>query len=107
MNLRRASWIVGAAAVVLPAGYAFVQIRAFDEWAAKQGGVACGMPVVAILLLAVVAAATCSLLAVVLGVVAWRRQPGPRTLRRMGEIVLLAAPLILLAVLALQSPLLR
>ena len=105
MWLRRASWIVGAAAVVLPGGFWYVQQRHFDAWAAQQPGFVCGVGIVAVMIMAMFVAAALSLVATGLGVLAYRRQPGPRTTWRNGEILLLATPLIVFAVLAAQSPL--
>ena len=106
MWLRRASWVVGAAAVALPGGFWYVQQRHFDAWASQQQGFVCGIGIFAVMILAMFVAAVLSAIAVVLGVVAYRRQTGPRTALHTSEILLLALPLALFAALAAQSPLL-
>jgi hypothetical protein len=105
MWLRRASWIVGAAAVVLPGGFWYLQRRHFDAWAAQQQGFVCGVGIFAVMIMAMFLAAVMSLVAAGLGVLAYRRQPDSRTAWRVGEILLLATPLIVFALLAAQSPL--
>jgi len=94
MRLRRVSWLVGAASVIVPVGYWHWQMRAFEAWEAQRGGPACGMPVLGIVGVALLLAIACSLVAVTLGAWAYHRQPGPRTARRSGEVLLLAAPLL-------------
>ena len=106
MWLRRSSWIVGAVAVLLPGGFWYRQQRAFDAWASQQQGFVCGTVIFAVLILCLFVAAVLSLVATVLGVVAYRRQPGPRTVRRNAEILLICVPFVPFAALAMQSPLL-
>ena len=103
MSSRRVSWAVGTAAVVLPAAFCYLQLREFDEWASRQQGFVCGTGIMGLMLLGLVVSAAMSLVAVGLGLVAYRRQAAPRTLRRAGEIVLLGVPLILFVLLAAQS----
>jgi hypothetical protein len=99
-GLRRASLIAGMASIVLPAAYAFAQLRAFDARVATQGGVACGLPVIGIAALAMLASMLLSLVAIGLGVAAYRRQPGPRTAHRTVEVFLLALPSVVAAAVA-------
>ena len=88
------SWAAAVASVIVPCGVWHWQIHAFDAWAARQPVPVCGMPVLSIFGAALLLASACSLAAVGLGVWAYRRQPGPRTVRRSGEVLLLAAPLL-------------
>lgn len=106
MWMRRTSWIVGAAAVLLPGGFWVRQQRDFDAWASQQQVPACGTGIFAVLIMCLFVAAVLSLVATILGVFAYRRQPGPRTARRNAEILLISVPFILFAALAMQSPLL-
>jgi len=106
MWMRRLSWSVGAAAVLLPGGFWYRQQRHFDAWASQQQGAVCGTGIFAVLIMCLFVAGVLSLVATILGVFAYRREPGPRTVRRNAEILLIAVPFILFAALAVQSPLL-
>ena len=106
MWMRRTSWMVGAAAVLLPGGFWYWQQRAFDAWASKRQGPVCGTGIFAVLILCLFVAGVLSLAATILGVLAYRRRAGSRTMRRDAEILLIATPFILFAALAMQSPLL-
>jgi hypothetical protein len=91
---------------VLPGGFWYLQQRHFAAWAAQQQqGVVCGVGIFAVMIMAMFLAAVMSLVAAGLGVLAYRRQPDSRTAWRVGEILLLATPLIVFALLAAQSPL--
>ena len=91
-------------AVVLPVAWLYAMSGPAAPPAAGQiPANYCGMGALLALGVALLAAAATSLVAVVLAVVAARRQPGSWTMRRAIEIIALAAPLVLLAVFVAMS----
>jgi hypothetical protein len=78
----------------------------FDEWVRSQPhGVACGMPAMAITFAAVLASALLSLLALLTGWLTYRRLSPSRSWSRRFELIGIAGPLILAAVLGIQASL--
>ena len=91
---RRASWALLAAAFVLPAVGAWLQLDALDR---AHPDVACGLPVMATFGLALVATGALSLVAA--GCSAWALRGGapPRSWRRRAETAAIAAPAVVVA----------
>jgi hypothetical protein len=92
-KLRLFSWTVGALSVLLPGALLTYQLAQFNKWAEAQHGFVCGMPVLAMWLLALVSCAILSCLASVLnGVHLFRSRPV--SARRYIELGVIAAPSI-------------
>lgn len=106
---RQISWALTLLAlVVIPFG-AYWMAESSIQAQRGQGGYACGMPVLALYLLAVLVAGALSLVAgalslvaTVLNVLAFRAQPAPRPVWRVLELLIVAAPLLLGVVVALM-----
>ncbi len=94
VTLRSASCFIGLASLLVPATYVFVQGRAFEAWSKTQGGVVCGMPLLAIWFLALVASALLSILAVLVNYASLVRQRGASSPARFIELGVLALPFL-------------
>jgi formate/nitrite transporter FocA (FNT family) len=92
--MRRGAIILAIASVALPFPWAYVSTTAMYDEAEAKGVYVCGLPALAAFLLAAFACVLMSLTAFVLGVVAYRRLPRPRPLRRLVEIGAIALPMI-------------
>lgn len=99
--MRKTSWALGVASILLPLAFAILQLKSFKEWAAAQGGMVCGMPVLGILFVALVGYAVLSLAATGTSVLAYRRDSSARALARKAEVLVLSAPLVASGVLML------
>ena len=82
------------AAVTLPFAWAYFSTSAYDERARSEGVYVCGLQALAAVVLACLASAIMSAVAVGFGTVAYRRLPSPRPLRRRFELAGLSLPLI-------------
>ena len=99
---RQISWALTLLAlVVIPFG-AYWMAESSIQAQRGQGGYACGMPVLALYLLAVLVAGVLSLVATVRNVLTFRAQPAPRPVWRVLELLIVAAPLLLGVVVALM-----
>jgi len=97
-RLRGTSWLLGTAAIVVPGAFLQYQLARFDDWAKTQAGGVCGMPVVAIWLLAGLLCVALSLSASVLNGIHLYRSTAPSAGRR-AELALVLAPALLIGVL--------
>jgi hypothetical protein len=92
--MRRVAIIFAVASVTLPFAWAYLSTTAMYDAANAQGAYICGLPALAAFLVASFACVLMSLTALLLGLVAYRRLPRPRSLRRLAEIGALALPMI-------------
>jgi hypothetical protein len=92
LTFRVASLIFGVLSLVLPAACFTAQSRAFDQWAATQGGRVCGMPMLAALFLSIAIMFVLSLIAAILAIVSYRRLVRPRPFKRRAELALFLLP---------------
>ena len=97
--MRRASLLLAAAAVIVPFTWAYLATAALYHRAAADGGqegaYVCGLPALANFLLAAFGCVLASVVALLLGAIAYRRLPAPRPRRRLAELGALALPLVL------------
>lgn len=97
-KLRFFSWVVAAASVLAPSALLAYQLAQLSKWAKAQGGLVCGMPVLAMWFLAIISCTILSLIASSLiasslnGVHLWRSSPV--TAKRYAELGIIAAPAI-------------
>jgi len=96
MTISPRSWslTLGAASIAIPAAFFTYQQYGFSKWAEQQGGLVCGMPIVAAALISLFAAALLSAGAVGAGLVAFRRIDGPRHWYRLVELGILSLPFV-------------
>ena len=92
--LRRLSWIVFAASLLLPFWWARAQLASFDQIHLQPR---CGLPVLGIYGAAILAAGVLSVVAAGFSLAAFRRLPLPRSAARTWELALLSAPALLAA----------
>lgn len=104
-RLRTTSWLIGASSLLLPAAYYFWRLNAFQRWVAQQDGAACGMPMLAAVVLSLAAGALLSIIAAALNGLALRRQTGPRSKLRLLEPFLLSLPFLMAALVTLITAL--
>ncbi len=90
--LRRFSWALFMAALILPAAWARVQLASFDRLHPPPG---CGMPIIGIYGVAILGAGALSLVSMALAGAAYWRLPAPRKGRRKIELALLSGPALL------------
>ena len=93
--LRRLSWIMFAAALLLPFMWARVQLASLHQ---VHPPLRCGLPVLAIYGMAILVAGVLSLVAAGFALAAFKRLPRPRSAGRRSELALLAVPAVLAAV---------
>ncbi len=93
-KLRTLSWAVFLLAFAGPALWAWSEVAAFER---ANPGPGCGMPILAIYLLALSGTGVLSLVAGGLGGAAFVRVPKPRPRLRIVELAVLFAPAILCA----------
>ena len=92
---RKLSWLFGGLAYVAPPTWAyFEQVSVYSELEAQYGYV-CGLPALAIVALASLLASFLALVALFLGWSSFRELPKPRAKMRLGELGVLAMPLLL------------
>lgn len=94
-NLRVASFMTFALALLAPVGWAWAQLSWFKE---QHPDFSCGLPVLAIYAFAVCGAGVLSLVATSLNVVAFRRLSRPRSFGRKVEIAAISMPAIIATV---------
>lgn len=94
-RLRLTSWFLGAAAVAVPGAFLQYQIAQFDAWASTQGGVVCGMPLLAAWAVAGLLCCALSLIASVLNGIHLYRSTTTSAWRR-AELALTLAPAALI-----------
>ena len=92
--MRRASIILEIVSVVLPFGWAYLATTATYREAKAHHDYVCGLPALAIFILASFGCVLISFVAVIFGVVAYRRLPTPRPRRRLAEVAALALPML-------------
>jgi len=92
---RRLSWVLGALAYVAPPTWAYFEQASFYGNSQEQYGYLCGLPMLAIVILACLAAALLAAGAVALGWLSFRALPRPRPGLRVVELAILAVPLVL------------
>ena len=90
-NLRILSWLLLLTALAGPSVWAYFEMANFAE---SRPGPGCGLPVLGILAVAVLASGLLSITAAIVGWLAWRRVPRPRPIRRTIEILVLASPAV-------------
>lgn len=92
-KLRFFSWVVAAASVLAPSALLAYQLAQLSKWAKAQGGLVCGMPVLAMWFLAIISCTILSLIASSLnGVHLWHSRPV--TAKRYAELGIITAPAI-------------
>ena len=92
---RQISWALTLlAVVVIPVG-AYWMAETSVQAQRAQDGFACGMPILALFMLAVLVAGVLSLVATVLNALAFKAQPAPRPVMRVLELLLVSAPMLL------------
>ena len=97
--LRPLAWVIAAVAMIGPSTWAWWMIQG-DLEAQRAAGhrFFCGNGVFAYIVLGGIAAALLSLVAVVVGGLAYRALPEPRPVRRAWELALLTVPLVCVVV---------
>ena len=93
--MRRSSIILAVTAVIVPFAWAYLFTTALYERGRMQGVYICGLPALAAVILACLASSIMSAAAVILGTMAYRHLPAPRTLRRRLEVASLSLPLVI------------
>jgi hypothetical protein len=93
--LRKASWIVFAAALLLPGAWAYLALNAYYK--AVQPMERCGLPILGIFGVASIASGFLSLIAAATGWLDLRKIALPRPLKRWLELALLSVPAVLAA----------
>ncbi len=105
MKLRKASWVLGVAAIVLPAAYLWRESAAFEAWAKTQSGGVCGNPLIAMFMISLLACALLSAAAALLNGWSYRKEQVKRSWLRRLELVGISCPFVVcsiaLAVMAL------
>lgn len=92
---RMCSLLLSAVALFVVPAWAYYRANAIaTEQVARQGW-ACGMPILGLYLVALLVSGMLSLVALILGLFAYRRLPVPRSKRRFAELFFLASPLVL------------
>lgn len=94
ISLRFWSLALGVASLVVPAAFFGYQQYALSKWAVQQGGLVCGMPVLAAALLAFLVSALLSASAVSIGIAAARRAKRQHHWNRRMELLGLSVPLV-------------
>jgi len=92
------SRLLGALAFALPVAFYTWQVHTFSRWAKSQEGLVCGMPLMAAMMLAVIASVFLSFVALAVGLAGYRDLPKPRPRQWALELCLVALPVILVAV---------
>lgn len=92
------SRLLGVLAVALPAAFYAWQLHAVSRWAESREGVVCGMPLMAAMILAVLASVFLSLLAFAVGLAGYRDLPKPCSRQWALELCLVAFPVILVVI---------
>lgn len=94
---RKLSLLFAAIAFIAVPLWAYLQAEATTRAMvqAHGHGAACGMPILGIYLLAVLVAGVCSALALLFGVLAYRKLSPPRPVMRMLELAVVGMPLLL------------
>jgi hypothetical protein len=98
---RTLSLAFAAIALVGFPAWAWIESAHVAEAMRREHGWVCGMPMMAILILAVVGAAAASAFSLAFGTWAYRGLPAPRPARRFVELVVISLPLVLLMGIAL------
>ncbi|WP_369941503.1 hypothetical protein [Xanthomonas medicagonis] len=94
MKLRSCSIALSVLSLLAPGAYIAYSSWRFQQWAETQTGGVCGMPLLAVWALGVLAMCVLSVAALGLGMTSFVRLPAPRPRRRLVELVVLALPLI-------------
>jgi len=92
---RKLSLLLATIAIIVVPLLAYVQGVRETRAQLEVRGWACGMPILGLYLLALLISGCLSLVALVLGVLAYRRLPPPRPKRRLLELAIVALPLLL------------
>ena len=90
--LRRISWVLFSAAVLIPTAYAWFQLT---ELYKMQPALTCGLPFLAIISVSFLAAILLSTIATGFAWIAFYRLPKPRPTKRKLELVLVTLPAML------------
>ncbi|MEO6920590.1 MAG: hypothetical protein ABI171_16535 [Collimonas sp.] len=90
-SYRRAAWTTLALAWLLPIGWAW---RQQAQFVSEHPGPGCGMAIIGIYGCAMLAISLLSAIAFVLGIIAFRRSPLPRTRKNVLELIALSATVI-------------
>jgi|GEM_PF-1820181 hypothetical protein len=94
MKLRSCSIALSVLSLLAPGAYIAYSSWRFQQWAETQTGGVCGMPLLAVWAIGLLAMCVLSVAALGLGVASFVRLPAPRPRRRLMELVVLALPLI-------------
>ena len=92
---RRVSWLMGALAYVAPPTLVYFGQASLYASAKADDHYVCGLPILAMTILASLGAATLSGIAFVFGWLSYRRLPKPRPGVRGAELAVLAVPMFL------------
>jgi len=93
--MRSLSLLLTFLALIVVPLLAYLQAEAEARAQIAMHGWACGMPILGLYLLALIVSGLLSLVALVLGALAYRRLPTPRPIRRRFELAVVALPLAL------------
>ena len=92
---RRVSWLMGTLAYVAPPTWAYFAQASLYASAKADGHYVCGLPIMAMTILAGLGAASLSGIALLFGWLSYRRLPKPRPGVRGAELAFLAVPMLL------------
>lgn len=92
---RQVSWLLAIVALVGPPLWAHYETGAVYEQAKGEGRYVCGLPAMAIIMIASIGAIILSGAAVIVGWLAFLGVPSPRPTRRAFEVAALAIPMTL------------
>lgn len=96
-TLRHWSWVLGALALVLPVSLYIWRATEFTRWADAQSGYVCGMPLLGFMMQSLLLSGLLSGVAMVMGLVSFRRMPEP-TVRRSLEVCVIGLPAMLVGI---------
>jgi hypothetical protein len=92
---RKVSWVLGSLAYVAPPTWAYFEQASVYQGNGNEYGYVCGLPMLAIILLASIASGALSLVSFSFCLASFHSLPKPRQLSRKAELALLVAPAIL------------
>ena len=95
--MRCTSIVLAVASIIIPSSWAFFATACYrnaQKYGVYVGGGSCRLPALANLILALFLCVTISTIAMVVGLIAYRRVPSPRPRLRLIELAALALPVL-------------